>query len=191
MEFFLLTIWSAPLPANSTLSCETISTCSSISASDIGSTFWQPSLQFLNSRGDTIAVKDEPYSLIPGPSFAVSESLPDGWVWVQSDQRYEVDFASEMRMNAFPFDIQHLQMEIESSWRSDQVALNYATPNNIDAIAAEMSSQTIGWDFMDSGLSTRNQTYSYNGGSFPTMTYTTTWKRQPQYYLYKIVIVSP
>jgi len=37
-------------------------------------------------------------------------TLPDGWVWILMDQRYSGTFSTELNMNAFPMDIQHLEM---------------------------------------------------------------------------------
>jgi len=56
----------------------------------------------------------------------------------------------------------------------------------VDATTVGMA-EHIGWDYMSVDLHTSVERYAYSQQKFSRLTWTTTWKRQPQYYLAKIV----
>ena len=115
VDFFLLSMYAAPNPDSTGLSCPNVTHCDTLGVASI-SKFWQPRLEFINSATNFLALTDEPYSFAPDPPFDLTEvlgasyTLPDGWVWILMDQRYSGTFSTELNMNAFPMDIQHLEM---------------------------------------------------------------------------------
>jgi len=185
-DFWMLTTYAAPYPS-------ALGGNYNISASEAAEMLWDPRLEFINSRGEILSLTSEPYTLAAEPPFDVtrfgqSMTLPSGWVWVMKDQRFQLDFSTVMNMNAFPFDIQHLQMLIESNWPADRVRLLFATPEDADAAKLTVHmSPTIGWTFETAYQSDYNVSYAYNQQTFPRLEVTTTWKRQPEYYMSKIV----
>ena len=120
VDFFLLSMYAAPNPASTGLSCPNVTHCDTLGVASI-SKFWQPRLEFINSATNFLALTDEPYSFAPDPPFDLTEvlgagyTLPDGWVWILMDQRYSGTFSTELNMNAFPMDIQHLEMVRKSN----------------------------------------------------------------------------
>jgi len=115
VDFFLLSMYAAPNPPSTGLVCSNTSYCDPLGVSDIKH-FWQPRLEFINSATNFATLTDEPYSFAPDPPFDLTDTLganyalPDGWVWILTDQRYSGTFSTELNMNAFPMDIQHLEM---------------------------------------------------------------------------------
>lgn len=120
--------------------------------------------------------------------FALCRCAPCSWVWIQTDQRFQGSFSTELNMNAFPFDIQHVQMEAQLTWPNHTAVIVYpeATADKIGRITKGMA-DNLGWDFLGSGLTLGTQNYDYNAQIYSRMSYVSTWKRQPQYYLAKIV----
>ena len=122
VDFFLLSMYAAPNPASTGLSCPNVTHCDTLGVASI-SKYWQPRLEFINSATNFLALTDEPYSFAPEPPFDLTDvlgagyTLPDGWVWILMDQRYSGTFSTELNMNAFPMDIQHLEMVSSSSTR--------------------------------------------------------------------------
>ena len=186
-DFFMLMLHAAPNPPSTGLVCN-VTQCDVLSAAIYADVFWDPRLEFINSQGTILALQGEPYSMTLVPPFLNTDPLPDGWVWIQTDQRFQGSFSTELNMNAFPFDIQHVQMEAQLTWPNDTAAIIYpeATPDKIGRITKGMA-DNLGWDFLHSDLITGTQGYDYNQQVYSRLIYTSTWKRQPQYYLAKIV----
>ncbi len=111
------------------------------------------------------------------------------WVWIVSDQRYQGTFSSELHMNAFPFDIQHLEVLLQTGWGLNRARIVY--PNLNPATIASTTSRmaiNIGWTFLRTDIVAGSEyTYAYNNQTFSRLSFQTTWERQPQYYLTKIV----
>jgi hypothetical protein len=192
MDFFLMMMWAAPNPASTGLSCQDPNNCDFLSADDANALYWQPLLEFINSAAAIETELTQPFSFATQNfnPFNLTTQLPPGYLYIVNDQRYQGTFKADLRMNAFPYDIQHLPVQMQSGWTSDRVQFIYPGADKLDVVSFTTSDQAtnLGWDFKPPAvISVADVTYAYNDKTFQRFTYTTTWSRNPEYYLTKIV----
>lgn len=95
-------------------------------------------------------------------------------------------------MEDFPFDQQYMQLLIESYWDTTQVKIVWAIPDAINNLVGK-NQQIVGWSFIESvqipaidiGI-----LYEYNQRRYDRLTIRTLLKRQPDFYMTKIVVGS-
>jgi hypothetical protein len=194
-DFFMLTSWIVDLTGTTYTGKEDLTT------EDMPKTFWQPQLEFINARAEVTRLVEEPFGFNGVvPPFPIEDIrpgfvLPPNWRWVTEDQRYQCDFTTPLGMHDFPFDTQYMQLLVESYWASDQVIIRWAIPSAIDTLVPT-GMEIVGWTFIRSRQfpspdppagEQRGILYLYNNRYYDRLTIRTLLKRQPDYYLTKIV----
>jgi hypothetical protein len=144
---------------------------------------------FDSGRGGVDALVDAPYAFEERPSW-VPKSHPaetNKTTWIINDNRYVGEFTTILQMEDFPYDRQSVILWIESFYDVNQVKIELAEPWRIHDVVPDYMPEIVGWDRTFNSQKKTIQLYDYNGAEYDRLVVEVHVKRQPGYFLSKIV----
>jgi hypothetical protein len=113
--------------------------------------------------------------------------------WLGFQQRYQANYFAKLDLHEFPYDIQSATLRLDSlQWDATQVQFLPLTPKSsfIETMTSNSSYgefQVIGWDFKGGDIQFGQRYFPVYETSYSTFIVSINLKRDPTYYLYKLV----